>query len=130
MLSLRRRPPPDLDMIEDGFVLTEEESEQRRLTRRIINRRSKKVILPVPELSEEEYVQRCKEEASNMLLGVRKKIFNLFVYFVKQYRYFSAKILEFCFFFLLLMSNCFSPRVTNKKFFILVTCLLDIVSIF
>jgi len=72
-LAQRRRPPPDLDLIEDGFVLTEEESREKRLTKQIINRRSKKVIIPPPVLSEEEFVQRCREEASNMLLGVRKK---------------------------------------------------------
>lgn len=86
MLSLRRRPPPDLDLIEDGFVLTEEESEQRRLTRRIINRRSKKVILPVPELSEEEYVQRCKEEASNMLLGNEEALEKLYTTLKERYQ--------------------------------------------
>ena len=74
-MAQRRRPPPDLDLIEDGFVLTEEESKERRLTKQIINRRSKKVVIPPPVLSEEEFVQRCREEASNMLLGVRKKIF-------------------------------------------------------
>lgn len=78
-LAQRRRPPPDLDLIEDGFVLTEEESKERRLTKQIINRRSKKVVIPPPVLSEEEFVQRCREEASNMLLGVRSKIILFFL---------------------------------------------------
>lgn len=92
MLSLRRRPPPDLDLIEDGFVLTEEESEERRLTKQIINRRSRKVILPIPVLSEEEYVQRCREEASNMLLGVRKERFCLLVCLYKNCFFFYPKM--------------------------------------
>lgn len=72
-LAQRRRPPPDFDLIEDGFVLTEGESEERRITKRIINRKSKRVVQPLPVLSEEEFVLRCREEAYNMLLGVRKK---------------------------------------------------------
>ncbi|KAL9965873.1 hypothetical protein ACROYT_G029727 [Oculina patagonica] len=85
-LAQRRRPPPDLDLIDNGFVLTEEESEERRITKRIINRMSKKVVIPPPALSEEEFVQRCREEASNMLLGNEEALEKLYTTLKERYR--------------------------------------------
>ena len=59
-------------MIENGFVLTEKEAEEKRTKKRIINRMSKKVIVPPQVPNEEQYVERCRKVASDMLLGVRK----------------------------------------------------------
>ena len=75
-LSQRRSPPPDLDMIQNGFVLTEKEALENMITKRIVNRRSKKVLLQPKELTEEEFVTRCREEASNMLMGVSQSLIN------------------------------------------------------
>ena len=69
-LSQRRSPPPDLDMIENGFVLTESEAREKMITKRIVNRRSKKVIIPPQTPCELEFLTRCRKEASNMLLNV------------------------------------------------------------
>lgn len=44
------------------------------------------MILPVPELSEEEYVQRCKEEASNMLLGNEEALEKLYTTLKERYQ--------------------------------------------
>ena len=71
-LSLRRRPPPDLDMIDNGFVLTESEAREKMIKARIINRMSKRVVIYPQVPCEEEYLVRCRKEASNILLGVRK----------------------------------------------------------
>lgn len=57
-------------MIKNGFVLTEEEAIERRTRRRIVNRMSKKMFIPPEELSEEEYVEKCKTVISDILLGV------------------------------------------------------------
>ena len=70
----RRRPPPDLDMIEDGWVLTEKEAAEKMIQKRIINRMSKRVIVPPQVQGENEYRQRCKKIALDMLLGVRKTV--------------------------------------------------------
>ncbi|KAJ7378278.1 54S ribosomal protein L17 mitochondrial [Desmophyllum pertusum] len=85
-LAQRRRPPPDLDLIEDGFVLTEGESEERRITKRIINRKSKRVVQPLPVLSEEEFVIRCREEAYNMLLGNEEALEKLYSTLKERYK--------------------------------------------
>ena len=69
-LTQRRRPPPDLFMIKNGFVLTEEEAIERRTKRRIVNRMSRKMFIPPEELSEEEYVEKCKTIINDILLGV------------------------------------------------------------
>ena len=61
-------------MIEDGFVLTEAEAAEKMIKRRIVNRRSKKVIIPPQVPNEQQYVERCKKAASDMLLGVRKTL--------------------------------------------------------
>ena len=70
-LMQRRHPPPDLDMIEDGWVLTEKEAAEKMIKKRLINRMSKKIVV-LPQLQgEKEYMQRCKKIALEMLLGVR-----------------------------------------------------------
>ncbi|EDO40633.1 predicted protein [Nematostella vectensis] len=68
-LSQLSKPPPDLDMIEDGFILSESEAREKMITKKIVNRRSKKVVVLPSVLSKEEYVARCREEASNMVMG-------------------------------------------------------------
>ncbi|XP_031566718.1 uncharacterized protein LOC116301746 [Actinia tenebrosa] len=77
-LSQRRSPPPDLDMIQQGFILNEAEALENMITKRIINRRSKKVIIQPKELSEEEFVARCREEASNILMGNKDALVKLY----------------------------------------------------
>ena len=72
-LSQRCSPPPYLDMIDNGFVLTEREAHEKMIQRRIVNRRSKKVVIRPQTPSQQEFVVRCKKEASNMLLGVSLK---------------------------------------------------------
>ena len=67
----RRRPPPDLDMIEDGWVLTEKEATEKMIKKRLINRMSKKIVVPPQVPGEKEYMQRCRKIALEMLLGVR-----------------------------------------------------------
>lgn len=57
-------------MIQDGFVLTEKEALENMVTKRIVNRRSKKVLLQPKQLTEEEFIARCREESSNMLMEV------------------------------------------------------------
>ena len=57
-------------MIQNGFVLTEEEAIERRTRRRIVNRMSRKMFIPPEELSEEEYVEKCKTVINDILLGV------------------------------------------------------------
>ena len=59
-------------MIENGFVLTETEAREKMIKPRIINRMSKRVIIYPQVPCEEEYLVRCRKEASNMLLGVGK----------------------------------------------------------
>jgi len=57
-------------MIQNGFVLTEKEALENMVTKRIVNRRSKKVVLQPKQLTEDEFISRCREEASNILMGV------------------------------------------------------------
>lgn len=71
----RRHPPPDLDMIEDGWVLTEKEAAEKMIKKRLINRMSKKIVVPPQVQGEKEYMQRCKKIALEMLLGVRNLIY-------------------------------------------------------
>ena len=71
----RRNPPPDLDMIEDGWVLTEKEAAEKMIKKRLINRMSKKIVVPPQVQGEKEYMQRCKKIALEMLLGVRNFLF-------------------------------------------------------
>lgn len=85
-LALRRRPPPDLDMIEDGFVLTEAEAAEKMIKRRIVNRRSKKVIIPPQVPNEQQYVERCKKAASDMLLGDREALDKLYSTLKERYK--------------------------------------------
>lgn len=69
-MAQRRRPPPDVDMIKNGFVLTEREARENMVQRRIVNRKSKRVIITPQTLTEKDYVARLKKEAFNMLMGV------------------------------------------------------------
>lgn len=57
-------------MIENGFVLTEKEAAEKMVKRRILNRMSKKVIIPPQVQNEQDYMIRSKKAAFNMLLGV------------------------------------------------------------
>lgn len=57
-------------MIENGYILNEKEALEKMVTKRIVNRRSKKVIIQPKQLTEEEFIARCRQEASNMLMGV------------------------------------------------------------
>ena len=70
IMAQRRRPPPDVDMIRNGFVLTEGEAKENMVHRRIVNRKSKRVIIAPQTLTEKDYVARLKKEAANMLMGV------------------------------------------------------------
>lgn len=70
-LAIRKQPPPDLITLENGFLLRPDEIQEKFIQKRIVNRRWKKrLILPKP-LSEEEFVQQCREHASKILLQVK-----------------------------------------------------------
>ncbi len=70
-MTQRREPPPDLYMIKNGFVLTEEEAIESRIKRRIMNRMTRRVFIPPKKLTEEEFVEKCKTVVHDILLGVR-----------------------------------------------------------
>jgi hypothetical protein len=57
-------------MIQNGFILHEKEALENMMTKRIVNRRSKKVIIQPEVLSEQQFIVKCREEASNILMGV------------------------------------------------------------
>ena len=76
-MAQRRRPPPDVDMIKDGFVLTEREASENMVQRKIVNRKSKKVVVLPQTLTEKDYVARLKKEARNMLMGVSSIILEM-----------------------------------------------------
>eukprot|EP00794_Sanderia_malayensis_P010968 gene10968-12130_t len=84
-LTQRRQPPPDLFMIKNGFVLTEREAIESRIKRRIRNRMSKKVFVPPKQLTEEEFVERCKTVISDILLGDKEAIDRLYSTLVPRY---------------------------------------------
>ena len=63
-MAQRRRPPPDVDMIKNGFVLTEREARENMVQRRIVNRKSKRVIITPQILTEKDYMARLKKEKS------------------------------------------------------------------
>lgn len=69
-LTQRRQPPPDLFMLKNGFVLNEDEAIDKRIRRRIINRRSKRIFIPPKELTEDEFVEKCKSAVRAILLEV------------------------------------------------------------
>ena len=62
-------------MIEDGWVLTEKEAAEKMIKKRLINRMSKKIVVPPQVQGEKEYMQRCKKIAFEMLLGVRNFLY-------------------------------------------------------
>ena len=59
-------------MIENGFILTEAEAKEKMIKTRIVNRRSKKVLISPQVPNEQQYLERCRKAASDMLLGVRE----------------------------------------------------------
>ena len=61
-------------MIEDGFVLNEKEAAEKMIKRRVINKKSTRVIIHPQVPNEKQYVERCRKIASDMLLGVRKTL--------------------------------------------------------
>ena len=70
-MAIRKQPPPDLIALENGFLLRPDEIQEKFIQKRIVNRRWKKrLVLPKP-LSEEEFVQQCREHASKVLLQVK-----------------------------------------------------------
>jgi len=67
-LIQRKQPPPDLFMIRNGFVTTEDEAIELRIRRRIMNRMSRRIFIPPKELSEDEYIERCRVAVKQILL--------------------------------------------------------------
>lgn len=57
-------------MIKDGFVITEDEAIERRIRKRIVNRRSKRIFMPPKQLEETEFVAKCKNVVRDILLEV------------------------------------------------------------
>lgn len=85
-LTLRRRPPPDLDMIENGFILTEAEAKEKMIKTRIVNRRSKKVLISPQVPNEQQYLERCRKAASDMLLGDQEAVEKLYNTLKERYK--------------------------------------------
>lgn len=85
-LMQRRHPPPDLDMIEDGWVLTEKEAAEKMIKKRLINRMSKKIVVPPQVQGEKEYMQRCKKIALEMLLGNEEALDKLYTTLKERYK--------------------------------------------
>jgi len=71
-LTQRTQPPPDLFTLQDGFLLRPDEIKEKFTEKRIHNRRWKKKLILPKALSEEEFKAKCREEASKILLQVRK----------------------------------------------------------
>ena len=67
-LSRRAQPPPDIAIVlENGFLLRQDEIQEKFKAKKMENRRWKKRVM-FPKLSEDELVARCREEAGNILL--------------------------------------------------------------
>lgn len=78
-LTQRRKAPPDITIVlQDGFLLRPDEIETKFRTKKLINRRWKKRIVYPDELSENEYAERCREEATKMLLQDQEALNKLY----------------------------------------------------
>lgn len=82
----RRRAPPDLFMIENGFILRPDEALEKWTTRRLVNRKWKRRLILPESPNEEEYVERCRQEAANVLLGDEEALSKLYGDLADRYR--------------------------------------------
>ena len=82
----RKQPPPDLFMIENGFLLRPDEAVAKLTHKRIVNRKWKKRVLYPKPLSEEEFVAHCRIEATNVLLGDQEALNKLYGELADRYK--------------------------------------------
>lgn len=68
-LTRRTQPPPDITIvIENGFLLRPDEIKEKFKAKKMVNRRWKNRILYPEPLSDNEFIARCHETASCILL--------------------------------------------------------------